>query len=375
MRQPGLFLGLQPPDAGGLLYTFATPGLVTLPPWLQFSCASTRNVEIVPNTLTKGIAVNQAVAGLFGLVHEVTDTNYTSYSENFSLAPWTLNAAPTVTYNVSDPAGGTTAMRVQSVGGASEIYQNTLTAPFSTTHNISAYILGDGAASYSLFTSAATAATTYGVTPTTWTRKSAQYNGASIQNFYNVMGASNGNGVPNIATDAKYAFVQYSMLPWLTTYITNNTVGSAVTRAASLLSTNAMPASNNFELTYSYINILPSASYASPTGHIILSNIDSSKYVSLTTNGIIRAVSGTIVNGVNPTSMPGNGEIVTVKIRVTGTSYKITTYVNSVQQNQETLAMSSGWTTGSSTGYLGSAFDGSVGMPQAGVKSIGLVSL
>ena len=165
------------------------------------------------------------------------------------------------------------------------------------------------------------------------------------------------------------------MLPWLTSYIINSTVGSAVTRAASLLSTNAMPASNNFELTYSYINILPSASYASPTGHIILSNIDSSKYVSLITNGVIRVVSGTIVNGVNPTSMPGAGELVTVKIRVTGTSYKITTYVNGTQQNQETLAMSSGWTTGSSTGYLGSAFDGSVGMPQAGVKSIGLVSL
>jgi len=88
--------------------SFNTPGLVTLPSWLSFSCASTRTAQTSSSTIIRGVGANQAVANIWGLQHEPSATNYCQYSENFAATGWTQNQLTMYSSAISDPAGNST---------------------------------------------------------------------------------------------------------------------------------------------------------------------------------------------------------------------------------------------------------------------------
>ena len=229
-----------------------SPGLITLPAWLSFSCASVRTAQVSPSTMIRGGPTNQAVCNMYGLQHEPASTNYCPYSEAFG--SW-IAGQGSVTLLQIDPTGGTTAA---------------LSATPANNYGIYAQpnVGGTGGAPYVL---------------SGWIKSSSHcavnfnYNASSAKDCGIILGTTggvwqwyaapstvivNGTGIfisdnrseavtDTSATSCTAAFIQLESLPYATSYIPVPST-SPVTRAASGLRF-SLTNTTNFTLRYDCI--------------------------------------------------------------------------------------------------------------------------
>ena len=238
MRGLGLGIVTQLPGSRVLQWS---PGVVVMPAWCPFSCASARTVQTSLSTVLRGIATNQACASMYGLQHEPQSTNYCGYSENFS--PWGQLGSPIVTGGNTDPAGGTTAADVTStaISPYGGIYMDTTLV--STTVTVSGWLAGSvspNIAQIELMTGTFAAGLRQVSPAVGWAKFQATYSGASADVRYVFLNDGSHAGTPAdyiAASRAKFAFIQKEALPYATSYIPTVSA-SAVTRAASIWTLN-----------------------------------------------------------------------------------------------------------------------------------------
>jgi len=226
----------------------AADGLVTLPPWLTITCATTgRTSQQSASTLKKGYGANAARArntgtGV-GLSVENAGANYLTFSESLAGADWTAGVM-TVTTGHADPAGGSLARGFTQTGSQYGDYnQEPLSAPPDETRSVSGWCRGvAGLAPYAHFRGYQLVANYADVMSTSWTRLSVTEDANVAAGGLNVMNfdtrAGEPTGAPAIAgTTTVHGYgwqKEGANVLYPSSWIPTTT--DAVTRAADVLS-------------------------------------------------------------------------------------------------------------------------------------------
>ena len=308
--------------------SFNTPGLVTLPSWLSFSCASTRTAQISANALIKNVSTNQAVANMWGLQHEPSATNYCVYSENFG--SWAKVGAATRTLGITDPAGGTTGATITTVPNdygyyppAQVIAGNICISGWVKTNTHS-----------NIGTTSGAAQPTWGFTVpspgngSVWQLYSGSWNQSSnatspiISNTFSTTTAPGGD---TTATGGNYAFVQMENSLFPSSYIITPS-SAPITRAMSFL-TFKPKTQTSFSFRFDFIAAAPSTGYLQA---LIVNENAPSCYNYIGVDGKINSHSGNDLVDTNALVwVPGDKISFRFKFNNT-TSYTINVYKNDV---------------------------------------------
>jgi hypothetical protein len=355
---------------------FDTPGLVTLPSWLTYTCASTVTAQTSASTLIKGVGVNQAVANLWGLQVECTSTNYCLSSDNYNNAAW-ANDAGSRTFNQTDPYGGSAGCQIQ--GASYGLHQ--VLAQTSTSFSTSCYYTWSGATNSSACVTLRTAAgslTSFVENPVQnvgYQRTTQSFNGTSSLSANLWFQNSDYGGAIN--SNCTFAFPQVELLPFSTSYIP--TAASAVTRAAGILKA-TLPDCTDMVFDYEFV-----ASHGPGVGatgdtvavHFIGSSAtawfgteNSSQKFRMTTPG--GSPLGTVVLSW------GSGDVVrfVVTLNYASNSVAYTCFVNGAKIADETVALALGMATlASNTIYVFGTSAGTQHTSPAGIRRITITPL
>ena len=358
----GIGVGYPFASAGPSGIRFDTPGLVTLPSWATMICASTRTVDTAVDTVLRGVGINQAVAGRYGLLMEVASSNQTNNSEfvggsTFGHSP---PNAGTRTLGQADPAGGTSAAAY--VGSANN-YLETLSnvagvaAPYSlsiwakcpghgnTQDNITPYANGvidvAGPADYWR---------RYGISRATGAANSALV----IEARSGINGAGN-TTAPNFTR----AFIQIEPLPIITQYIPTITTGVAATRAAAMLTlATKATTGNNYRFKF-WANKTPVQAVDAGLYDMVVGDTTALTGLAIRRSDqkpVVLSAGSVTSAGVHVFSEIVKGAVVEFAITQLAGSTAYTAYVNGTQVATETLA--TGFTLATNAANILSDYNG-----------------
>lgn len=350
----------------GKIINFNHPGAIQLPEWLIFTCASTRTAQISTSTLLRGVSTNQAVVNIYGLQNEIASENYCRNSEAFSL--WNQLGPQIPTFGLTDPAGNSTACSINTISGPYYSLYQTSTSPTSTIYSISIWTKSIGTGNNANF--AITAAGGYGTTILI-VEENNQSGLSTAGNWHYITNAAtvaSNTAIYTIlpdtdeGTNSTYAFAQYELLPYSTSYI------PATSRAASTLQGIFNNAANPvLDLTFI------AAASAVAVGAITFIS-DGTSSIGLNSSGNLTYNFSGTKTGSNTYSWSA-GDTVRVVVAANGTAGNVffQLYKNGTLQNSETLSNGSSFTFSSKTLYLGSV--GSTGqyLPAKGYSKIGII--
>jgi hypothetical protein len=355
----------------GKLINFNTPGLITLPSWLSFTCASTRTAQISSSTLLLGVSTNQAVVNIYGLQHEPQSTNYSPASNNFTAVNWAQLGPNTPTYGLTDPAGGSTAMSVNASGGPYySLYEGTSVTATVWTLSMWTKSIGTG----NTATIAIADAGGYGSNIAVCT----ELNQSSLstagqwhpvqQTTTTVSKSANYTLLPTgtIPAYSTYAFLQCETgISYATSYIP--TTGSTTRAASTLQGVFGSAANPVLDLTF-----IAGASASAIGACAFLS--DGTSTIGLNSSGnLTYNFSGTKTGSNTYSWVSGNTVRVIVKAQGSAGNVIFQLYINGVLQNQETLSNGSSFTFASKTLYLGSVGGTGQYLPAKGYSKIGII--
>lgn len=265
----------------GVDFSTLTPGPVTLPSWLQFTCFANRTCQVsanavYPSTITPNQACVYNDGTIKGLMLEETRTNFAlnGLASGFSS---TNNGNGTLTTGRTDPASGTNAWRYQTSAGG---FGNNQTIVPAAAHVLSAWMKTNSTNSYAtlLENTVKDAGITVADTGGAWKRYS--YVGSVVPAGVTVIGdcRSAYNSYSGSA-DADYSFVQTENGSYPTSYIV--TTSTAASRAATVL-VGVLQSTSSFNISMKNVKV---ADLQSCTDHpYVLANYTGDQTFSVYTN-------------------------------------------------------------------------------------------